>query len=213
MGEQDRRDRGRGAGEAEGPPGRPPARIAARISIFARPMRWIVMPMLLALALVAPADAKKQQKKPPFSITKLSQHGGKRIGPGERFRITGTIRNRSAAASPALISAVLRHSGKTAFGLGAINAKRIRAHRSRKFTLNATGPVVPAGKPSRRYVVMTCVRARRGGRAVCRHTRHSVVVVPASPGEGPPGGTPGTGTPDDSFTAGSRSAGDRLFPT
>src|SRR4051794_6799708 len=148
-------------------------------------MRWIAMPILLALVLAPPAEAKKrQQKKPPLAISALSQHGGKRIGAGERFRITGTLRNRGRTASQALVSATLRRKGKMAFALGAANVRRIRAPRSHKFTLRATGPVVPAGKPARRYAMWTCVRARRGGRAVCAHARHSVLVVPASPGGG-----------------------------
>jgi aminopeptidase N len=173
-------------------------------------MRRIAIPILLALVIVPGADAKQVPKKLTLSITKLSQHGGKRIAPGERFRITGTVRNRGRSASPALISATLRRNGKTAFVLGARNIKRIRGRHSRKFTLDATGPLVSAGKPIRRYVVSACVRARRGGRSACRHVRRSVKVVPASPGEGS-GGTPGE-NPGTTFTAGSRSAGDRLFP-
>jgi aminopeptidase N len=174
-------------------------------------MRWIAAPILIALVLAPPAEAKKrqQQKKPPLAVTALSQHGGKRIGAGDRFTITGTIRNRGRRASQALVSATLRRHGKIAFVVGAANLRRIRAHRSRRFTIAATGPAVRAGSPARRYVVTACVRARRGGRSVCRHTRHTVLVVPQSPGGGP-GGTPGSGTPG--FSVGSRSAGDRLFP-
>ena len=185
-------------------------------------MRWLAAPILIALVLAPAADAKKkQQKKPPLAISALSQHGGKRIGAGERFTITGTIRNRGRSASQALVSATLRRHGTMVFVLGAANVKRIRAHHGRKFTIVATGPALPAGKPARRYVLTACVRARRGGRSVCRHARHSVLVLPASPGEGSGGtpgsgapgtGTPGSGTPGATFTPGSHSAGDRLFP-
>ena len=184
-------------------------------------MRWLAAPILIALVLAPAADAKKkQQKKPPLAISALSQHGGKRIGAGERFTITGTIRNRGRSASQALVSATLRRHGTMVFVLGAANVKRIRAHHGRKFTVVATGPALPAGKPARRYVLTACVRARRGGRSVCRHARHSVLVLPASPGEGSGGtpgsgapgtGTPGSGTPGATFTPGSHSAGDRLF--
>jgi aminopeptidase N len=171
-------------------------------------MRWIAAAILIALVLAPPAEGKKrQQKRPPLAIAALRQHGGKRIGAGERFAVTGTIRNRGGTASPALVSATLRRRGKVAFALGATNVRRIRAHHSHRFSLRATGPSVPAGKPARRYVLTVCVRTRRGGRSTCRQIRRSVVVVPAGPGGGS-GGTPGSGT----FSAGSRSAGDRLFP-
>jgi aminopeptidase N len=185
----------------------------------------IVIAVLLGLALPiwpSAADAKKKAKKPSLAITWLSAHAGKKIGPGERFRVTGTIRNTGHAASPALVSATLRRGGKTAFVLGSTNIKRIRGRHTQKFTLAATGPLLPVGAADRRYVLMACVRARRGAGSSCRHTRHTqVVVAPSShsgsggtPGGGTPGsGTPGSGTPGgDTFTAGSRSAGDRLFP-
>jgi aminopeptidase N len=172
-------------------------------------MRWIAATILIALVFAPAAEAKKrQQRKPPLAIAALSQHGGKRIGPGERFRITGTIRNRGRTASQALVSATLRRRGKVVFALGAVNVKRIRAGRSHRFTLAATGPRLPAGKPIHRYILGVCVRARRGGRSVCRHARHSVLVVPARGGHGTPGG----GTLGAAFSPGSSSAGDRLFP-
>src|SRR3954451_17703804 len=116
-------------------------------------MRRVGPRLLLGLALVlwsSPAEAKQAQKKPTLIITKLSQHAGARIGPGERFRITGVVRNRGRAGSQALVGARLRRSGKMAFALGAINLGRVRAHHSRRFTLKATGPLVPAGNSTRR---------------------------------------------------------------
>jgi aminopeptidase N len=175
---------------------------------------------LLALAGAGPAAAAPKTK-PKLAVVSVKPHAGARIGPAERFRITGVVRNRGSKASPALISASLRRNGKTAFVLGARNIQRVRARRSQKFTIAATGPLLPAGAAPRHYTLTACVRSRRGARSTCHRARRPVLVVAAASGTpGTGGGTPGgqAGTPDtapspsDPFTAGARTVGDRLFP-
>ena len=172
--------------------------------------------VVLALAGTTPATAAP--KKPKLAVTSIKSYEGARIGPAERFRITGVIRNRARKDSQALVSASLRRSGKTAFVLGAKNLGRVRARKTRRFTLSATGPLLPADTAPRQYTLVACVRSRRGARSTCHHLRRPVLVV--APSSGAPGGTPGTGmpgaespaTPNDPFTPGARTAGDRLFP-
>src|SRR4051794_1825167 len=146
--------------------------------------------------------------KPRLRITSLASHHGARIGPRERFRITGVVRNNWRAASPALIGATLRFAGKTRFALGAGGLLRVPGNRSRKFTIHATGPLRAAGAPPRRFVLTACVRRRRGARSTCVPLRKGVLVIAPSAGDSN-GSNGGGGT---AFSAGSRSGGDRLFP-
>jgi aminopeptidase N len=181
-------------------------------------MRRVCLAGVAVVALVAglaPATAAAAAKKPRLSIASLASHHGARIGPAERFRITGVVRNNWRAASPALIGASLRFAGRTRFVLGAASLARVPGHRSRKFTIAATGPLRAAGAPPRRFVLTACVRPRRGARSTCRRLKKTVVVVaPSGGGGGSNTGGGGTGTPVGSpaFGAGSRSGGDRLFP-
>jgi aminopeptidase N len=179
---------------------------------------------VLALAGAGPATATAaQKKKPTLAVTSVKSHHGARIGPAERFRITGTLRNRSRGATQALLAAGLRTSaGRTIFVLGAKNFQRVKGRSSRKFTITATGPLLPAGSASRRFVLVACVRPRRGARASCRRTKRPVLVVAPATGTGTGNGTgnpgsggtpPTTGGPGGAtFSAGARSVGDRLFP-
>src|SRR4051812_18478106 len=168
---------------------------------------WLAGVSLVALfAGVAPADAAA---KPRLQITSLASHHGARIGPHERFRITGVVRNNWRASSPALISATLRLGNKTRFVLGAGSVAHVPGHRSRKFTIAATGPRRGAGAQPRRFVLAACVRPRRGGGWPCARLKRSVVVLaPARGGGGPPPGDGGGG--GGAYSAGARWAGDRL---
>jgi aminopeptidase N len=175
---------------------------------------------VVALAGAGPAVAAPK-KQPTLAVTSVQSHHGARIGPAERFRVTGTLRNRGHSASQALLTAGLRtRAGKTAFVLGAKNIQRVRGRHSRKFTITATGPLLPAGSAAKRYVLVACVRSRRGARATCRRLKRTVVVVAPATGTGTGNGSPGPGgtTPPPvgpegvNFTAGARSVGDRLFP-
>jgi aminopeptidase N len=183
------------------------------------------------LVLLGSTDASARAK-PSLVISSLASHHGARIGPLERFRITGAVHNRGRSASPALVSASLRRDGKMAFALGARNLRRVPAGKRRKFTINAVGPLLPAGAASKRYTLYACVRPRRGARSSCSHLKRTVLVVapgkrsglgngtgPGSGGNGTGTGgtTPGgsaTGTAPDGhpFTPGARTVGDRLFP-
>jgi aminopeptidase N len=156
-----------------------------------------------------PANAAAA-KKPRLSVASVASHAGTRIGPRERFRITGVVRNNWRVASPALLHATLQLGGKTKFALGGAKIARVPGHGSRKFTIAATGPLRAAGAPPRRFVLVACVRARRGARSSCRRMKNSVLVVAPSAGSGGGnGGGTGGGGP---FAAGARSGGDRLFP-
>src|SRR3954471_5788505 len=162
------------------------------------------------LALVAGAVPAAAAATPRLQITSLASHHGSRIGPNEHFRITGVVRNNWRAPSPALIGATLRLGKKTRFALGAGSVAHVPGHRSRKFTIAATGPLRAAGAPPRRFVLGACVRPRRGGRSTCARLKRSVAVLaPARGGGGP---TPGDGGGGGAYSAGARSAGDRLFP-
>jgi aminopeptidase N len=194
-------------------------------------MRRIVIAGVSLIALAGAGPAAGAGKSPPkLAVTALKSHHGARIGPGERFRVTGTLRNRGRAATQALLTAGLRTSnGKTAFVLGAKNIQRMPGRRTRRFTISATGPLLPAGSGAKRFVLVACVRPKRGAKASCRRTKRSVLVV--APGTGAtngPGGTGtngngngtgngngngnGTGAPGTNFTPGTRTRGDRLFP-
>src|SRR3954471_7658434 len=168
---------------------------------------------LLVGATPSPA-ADAAAKKPRLTIASLASHHGARIGPRERFRITGVVRNNWRRTSPALIGASLRSAGKTRFTIGAASLTRVPGHRSRKFTVAATGPLRAAGTAPRRFVLVACVRPRRGARSICSRLKKSVVVrAPARGGSGTGNGGGGSGTPTGpGFGAGARTAGDRLFP-
>ena len=184
----------------------------------------------IVLAALTGAPAQAAPKKPALVITKVTAHAGARIGPSERFKITGTLRNKGRKATQALISASLRNSaGKTAFVLGSKNLASVKGRRARKFTIAAVGPRRPAGAAPLRYVLVACVRKTRGSRPACHRQRRSVVVVAPSAGSGGNtgngtggngngtggngtggnGGTPGT---NPGFTVGARTTNDRLFP-
>src|SRR3954454_23732282 len=113
-------------------------------------------------ARVAGAVAAAAAATPRLEITSVASHAGSRIGPHERFRITGVVRNNWRAASPALLYASLQLGGKTKFALGGGKVARVPGHRSRKFTISAIGPLRAAGAPPRRFALVACVRARRG---------------------------------------------------
>ena len=153
--------------------------------------------------------------KPKLAVTSIASHEGARIGPAERFRVTGVVRNRRRVASPVLLSASLRTKGKPIFVLGAKNLSHVPARGKRKFTINAVGPLLPAGVAPWRYSLVVCLRRGRGARAACRRLRRTVVVVASAKGTPAPSPTPTPEpepSPGDPFTAGARSAGDRLFP-
>jgi aminopeptidase N len=187
---------------------------------------------LALLVLLGSTDASARAK-PSLVISSLASHHGARIGPLERFRISGVVRNRGRSASPALVSASLRRDGKMAFALGARNLRRVPAGTRRQFKINALGPLLPPGAASKRYTLSACVRPRRGARSSCSHLKRTVVVVAPGKGSGLGNGTgtgsggngtgtggttaPGgsaTGTAPDGhpFTPGARTVGDRLFP-
>jgi hypothetical protein len=178
-------------------------------------MRRSLIAGVSVATLFGAGSADAAPKGPVLAITKVTSHAGKRIGPAERFRVTGIVRNRGRKVSPALLTASLRLHGRTVFVLGAKNLRRVRGRHSRAFTIAATGPVFPGGTATRRYTIVACARSRRGARSTCRRARRSVLVVPATTGP-PGGGTPGSGSPapspSDPFTAGARTVGDRLFP-
>src|SRR3954447_8130888 len=162
-------------------------------------MRRILMTgvavVVLAGAGAGPAAAAPKKKKPTIAVTSVRSHAGAKITAAERFKVTGAVHNRGRKASQALLSASLRRNGRTVFVLGAHNLRRVRGRHSRKFTIAATGPVLPARTAAKRYPLLACVRRRRGARSACRRARRSVLVVPASGGTPGTGGAPGTGTP------------------
>jgi aminopeptidase N len=185
-------------------------------------MRRIFFAGACLLVLAGPGTGTAAAKKPQLAITSLSVHAGTRITPAETFRITGVIRNRGTTAPLALVSASLRRAGGSTFVLGAKNLHHVAARRATGFTLTATGPLRRAGAPSRRFVLVACVRPRRGGRAACRSAQRPVTVTapaggavtPPGGGDGPIGqpGPSGMPSPSDPYTAGATTAGDRLFP-
>jgi aminopeptidase N len=176
-------------------------------------MRRICLAGVAVLAGALPASAVAATK-PRLTVTSVAAHAGSRIGPREQFRITGVVRNNWRAASPALLHATLQAGGKTKFGLGGGKIARVPGHRSRKFTIFATGPLRAAGAPPRRFALVACVRARRGARSTCRRMRKSVLVIAPSAGAGGGGNGGGAGTPlgSPAYGPGARSGGDRLFP-
>jgi aminopeptidase N len=189
-------------------------------------MRAGAIAILVLLAVVAAAPANAAAAKPKLTVTSLTPHGGKRLEPGERFLITGVVRNRARRRTPALISATLRRRprGPNRHALGAGAIPRVRAGRRRSFTIKAVAPTLAVGAASRRLVLVACVRPRRGARAACRRSARSVLLVAPTGTGGPGGGGPGGGgpggggpggpggSPGAGFSAGARSVGDRLFP-
>jgi hypothetical protein len=185
-------------------------------------MRRILVAVLSGVAVVvSPAGAAT---KPKLAVTQLNPHFGARIGPGERFLITGMVRNRGRRASRALIGASLRSGREQAYTLGAVMIRRVKGGRRRSFTVHAVGPRLPAGSAAKRFALVVCVRPRRGARPACRRASRSPLVVPPTglaPGTGGGDQTPATGSADTAtpapgdgtaFSPGARSAGDRLFP-
>src|SRR4051812_50134096 len=94
--------------------------------------------------MLAAAGSAEARAEPNLVLRSLVSHHGARIGPLEHFRITGVVRNRGRSASPALISAGLRRSGKMAFALGGGTLQRVPARARRKFRVEAGGPPPPA---------------------------------------------------------------------
>jgi aminopeptidase N len=183
-------------------------------------MRRILVAVLSGVAIVASPAAGAA--KPELAITQLKPHFGARIGPGERFLITGVVRNRGRRASRALIGASLRSGRQQAYTLGAVMIRRVKGGRRRSFTVHAVGPRLPAGSAAKRFALVACARPRRGARPACRRASRSALVVPGSGldstggNQAPATGSPDTATPapgdGTAFTPGARSAGDRLFP-
>jgi aminopeptidase N len=191
----------------------------------------LAVPALLAAALafapaLVPGGATAAAKKPPgLTVVSLRSSAPEQAEPGRRFSIRGVVHSgRRRSATPALVSVTLRRSahGRNVHAVGAARIARVRPGRRRAFRLVARAPSLPTGVSSRRFVIVACVRSRRGARASCRRVRRSLLVVAPAGGGGQPGGgapgtgpgtTPGTGgEPGTAFAPGARSAGDRLFP-
>src|SRR3954468_9143085 len=99
------------------------AALAGALAILAPRMRRIFVAGVSVVALLVGATpspaAAAAAKKPRLTIASLASHHGARIGPRERFGITGVVRNNWRRTSPALIGASLRSAGKTRFTIGA----------------------------------------------------------------------------------------------
>ena len=179
-------------------------------------MRALPKILLGLLALLLVPSVATAAKRPPLTLTSLTTHAPKSVKVGRTLTLRGVVRNHRRSSRAALVSATLRRSthGRNVHAIGAAKIARVRGGRRRSFKLRAIVPPLPAGVTRRRYVIVACVRPKRGARPSCRRVRRSILVVPAT-GTAPNGGPgPGTGpeTNPESFTPGAQSTGDRLFP-
>ena len=197
-----------------------------------RPAELIARQRLLvavcALALLAPASAGAQARKPAsvrLAVASLGVPTGQRLDPAQKFVVRGRVVNRGRRGSRGLLAFSLRTQRPRrglAYSLGGRGLLRVRPRRSRRFR---AGLRLPAGFPVRagRSLWLTaCVRRKRGANARCRTARRPIVFAPARgtglipdtgprPPVTPPPGTGPTG-PGKPYFPGARSAGDRLFP-
>ncbi|WP_169738356.1 M1 family metallopeptidase [Patulibacter minatonensis] len=153
---------------------------------------------------------------------------------GDRFTVTGKVRNTGGTSSPATVALELRagSSPKVVSPLGGDTIAKVRPGTTRTFRARVTvGRTVRLkSRDATSYLLAACVRPRRGSSAVsCRKAsgRSSVAAPPAEvvPAPAPPATpaptpatpsptTPTTPAPDPTvFTSGARTLGDTLFPT
>jgi hypothetical protein len=195
-----------------------------------------------ALAAVpASASAAKAKPKPArLTVTSVSAPPA-RLKVGDRFTVTGKVRNSGGRSTPASIAFELRsRSGATVrFAVGADTIGKVRPGTTRTFKARARIAPTASLRSTTTFMLSACAKRTRGDRTVaCRQSKRGVTVAanavdaPAPPAAAPAApATPGTPaapttpttpstpttptTPADPtvFTPGARSAGDSLFPT
>jgi hypothetical protein len=170
-------------------------------------------------ALPADAQSASHAKKPRLDVSALSVPAGRALRPEEEFTLRGRVLNRGKRSSRALVSLTLRtkRHNRNAYPVAAVTLARVRRGQARPFSAKAKLPArfhrAAAGRP---LVVVACVRSRRGARPRCLGAERRVIFTGPTgpPAQVPSGVTPTVppGQAGKSYTPGSRSLGDRLFP-
>ena len=185
--------------------------------------RILLATALAAVASLAPADAHAATKPAKFSVTSVSSPPAA-LNRGQVFTVRGRVKNRGGGSGTALMSFSLRASAKSRKALGVGGARvrtSVRPGRTLRYTARLR--LDPRLGENRSYVLVACVRTKRGAKPACRAARRRTRLRPApappAPGRGAeaPATVPGRAIPVDYVdavpdTAGARSLGDKLFP-
>jgi hypothetical protein len=146
------------------------------------------------------------------------------VKPGDRFTLTGKVRNTGGRASRAFVALRMR-SGKAptvVYALAGGTVPKVRAGGTRSFRVRVVVPKAVRGADSGRpFVFEACARAsRRATKVSCRTAKSRATVRVPAPAPAPapsPAPTPApapTKPPADTtaYAPGARTLGDSLFP-
>lgn len=192
-----------------------------------------------AVALV-PAAASAATKPGRLKVTSVSSPPAG-LKAGQRFTVTGKVKNVGGRSTPALVSFELRsRSGATVkFSVGGDTITRIRPGSTRTFKARAVLASSAALKRDTTFMLVACAkRSRTDGTGSCRQGTKGVTVpvnaVPAppttttpipttspaptpaptpAPAPDPVATSPAPPADPTVYTPGARSLGDTLFPT
>ncbi|MSW51494.1 MAG: hypothetical protein F2817_11505 [Actinobacteria bacterium] len=191
-----------------------------------------VLPLVAVAALVVlPASAAAAGARPAkLKVTAVSAPPSA-LKAGERFTVTGKVRNSGGRSSAALVSFELRsRSGATIrYAVGSDSIAKVRPGSTRTFRARARLAPSAALKANTTFMLTACAkRTRRDGTTSCRQSPRGVrvpanaVPVPPTPAPAPapaptptPTPTPVPTPPADptAYASGARTLGDSLFPT
>jgi hypothetical protein len=180
----------------------------------------IVLPVagagLLLLGAAGPAAAAKP-KPARLSVTSLSSPPAT-VKPGDRFTISGKVRNTGGGSSRALIAVGMRSGKKptVAYALAGESIAKIRPGSTRSFKVRVLIPKDVRGADSGRpFVFEACARSSRTSAKVsCRTAkRRATLRVPAPPRPPAPPAAPAPPADPTVYTPGARTLNDTLFPT
>jgi hypothetical protein len=177
------------------------------------------------LLAVVPGVATATAAKPArLTVTALSAPPTG-LKAGDRFTVTGKVKNTGGTASPARIALDLRAGAhpKVVYALGGKALSKVRPGRTRSFRTRVTvGSGVRAADDARSFLLAACVRGARGTiRVSCRKAAgRTTVSVPKAaaptpaPAPAPPTGTATPPAPVDptTYVPGARTLNDSLFP-
>jgi hypothetical protein len=196
-----------------------------------RPLRRVVPVVAIAALAVVPASASAAKAKPAkLTVTQVSAPPSG-LKPGQRFTVSGKVKNTGGKSTPALISFELRSKGgrTVRYALGGDAIRKIAKGSTRTFKTRVSVASSAVLKDDTSFLLAACAkRTRNDARLSCRKATAATTIpastapaptapAPAAPapvGGGEPTPTPAP-APDDPtvYTPGARSLGDTLFPT
>jgi hypothetical protein len=198
-----------------------------------RTLRQALPVAVVAAVAVVPASASAAKAKPAkLTVTALGAPPAN-LKPGQRFTVTGKVKNTGGKSTPALIAFELRSKGgrTVRYAIGGDQLRKVAKGSTRTFKARVSVASTAVLKDDTSFLLAACVkRTRRDGQLSCRKASKATAIpatpaAPAAPAAPPAPATPATpatpaapATPSEPtrrpvFTPGARTLDDTLFPT